>query len=196
MGMLFACAHSEDQTCAGKEGCDVGSALIQRAAHGQRVSAQSLFPKTCRSRMEKLAYAMDVALKCDGVLDEVWNCLLNSDLWSFWECADFTNSSGNSECKEAVNKGCEEIEPKCTRCQTDKPMSNGKHGCLIEIFVGDSSNSACNKLDYSSGRYHYQWFGSGKRNYRFLGHCSEAEQKGGDTFTQHVMCPTPWEAWA
>jgi len=178
---------------AGKESLDVGSALIQRAAHGQRVSAQGLFPQTCRSKREKLAYALNVALECHGVLDEVYNCLGNlTELWNFWNCADFTNSS---KCGEAINKGCGELEPKCSRCQTNKPMSNGKHGCLLEIFQGDSSNSACKMLDYSSGRYHYEWFGSGKRNYRFYGNCSEAEQKGGDTFTQHVMCPTPWDAW-
>merc|ERR1712217_873517 len=179
---------------ARKEGRDVGSALIQRASHGERVRAQGLFPTTCRSKREKLAYAVNVALQCDGVLDEVYKCLGNlTDLWNFWDCVvDFTNSSA---CGEAINTGCGDIEPKCSRCQTDKPMPNQKHGCLLEIFKGDSSNSACKKLDYSSGRYNLEWFGSGKGNYRFYGNCSEAEQKGGKKFTQHVMCPTPWAEW-
>merc|ERR1712012_108715 len=99
----------------------------------------------CRSRTEKLKYAVDVALKCGAALGDAWNCLqtLASPL-------DFM------DCVKAVH-----------------------------------SNAACKLLSYSSGRYSREWLGSGKNNYRFYGKCSEAGDKGGAKFTQHVMCPAP-----
>merc|ERR1719330_255277 len=98
----------------------------------------------------------------------------------------------NTECRNAEKEACGSMEPKCCRCKTVKPTpSNQKPGCLLEIYKGDSCNSACKLLDVSSGRYHREWFGSGKDNYRFYGKCSEAEQKGGAKFTQHERCPTP-----
>jgi len=168
--------------------------LLPVVAHCQPVSAKGLFPNTCRSRREKLAYAVDVALKCGGALNEVYNCLATlTNPLEFMKCIKiFTDGTA---CQEARSKGCGELEPKCSRCQTNEPMTNAKPGCLLEIYKGDSSNDACKLLDYSSGRYPREWFGSGKNNYRFYGNCSEAEQKGGEKFTQHVMCPTPWADW-
>merc|ERR1712038_1927374 len=64
--------------------------------------------------------------------------------------------------RATLNKGCGELEPTCSRCQTNEPMSNTKPGCLLEIYKGDNSSDACKLLDYSSGRYPRQWFRSGK----------------------------------
>merc|ERR1712060_378884 len=87
-----------------------------------------------------------------------------------------------------------ERERKCCRCMTMEPMpSNQKHGCLFEIYKGEPCDAACKTRDVSSGRYPsdgWLFFGSGTKNYKFTGKCSEAAQKGGDTFTQHEMCPT------
>jgi len=157
--------------------------------------SQGLFPNTCRSRREKLAYAAQVALHCGGALDKVWTCLTElTNPLMFMDCVEVFNN--HIECQDAKNTACGELEPKCCRCQTMEPIpSNQNHGCLLEIYKGDSCGAACQLLDVSSGRYHREWFGSGKNNYRFYGNCSEAEQKGGDKFTQHEMCPTPWTEW-
>jgi len=182
-------------SCVG--GKSEGSVLLQLGAgtvvaHG--VEAQGLFPSTCRSSREKLLYAVDVALKCGAALGDAWNCLqtLASPL-DFMDCVKAVHT--NTACKEAMSRGCGVLEPKCSRCKTNEPMSNQKDGCLLEIYKGDSSGAACKLLNYSSGRYPREWFGSGKGNYRFYGNCSEAEDKGGSKFTQHVMCPTPWTDW-
>merc|ERR1711879_498677 len=130
-------------------------------------------------RREKLAYALPMRL--DNKL-------------KFWDCVEVFND--HTKCQEAMQRECVELQPKCCRCKTSEPIpSNGNHGCLLEIFKGDSYGAACQLLDVSSGRYDCEWFGSGKNNYRFYGNCSEAEPKGGDTFTQHDMCPTPWTEW-
>jgi hypothetical protein len=153
--------------------------------------SQGLFPTTCISRREKLEYAIDVAIHCGAALKKVWTCLTGMDNpLKFMECVkDFKNHRG---CQDAMKKDCGELEPKCCRCQTKEPIpSNQKHGCLLEIFKGDSCGAACKLLDVSSGRYRREWFGSGKKNYRFYGNCSEAEHKGGDKFTQHELCPAP-----
>merc|ERR1711920_396091 len=178
-----------------------GSLLLQTVQQleagtidAQEVEAQGLFPSTCRSNREKLEYAVNVALKCGAALGDAWNCLetLASPL-NFMDCVKEAHT--NTACNEAITTGCGVLEPKCSRCKTNNPMSNQKQGCLLEIYKGDSSNAACKLLEYSSGRYPRKWFGSGKRNYRFYGSCSEAEDKGGAKFTQHVMCPTPWTDW-
>uniref|UniRef100_A0A7S0A2A3 Uncharacterized protein n=1 Tax=Pyrodinium bahamense TaxID=73915 RepID=A0A7S0A2A3_9DINO len=169
-------------------------ALLPVVAHGHTVHAQGLFPSTCRSRREKLAYAVDVALHCGRSLNDVYNCLATlTNPLDLMECVKVFNT--NNACKEAMSKGCGDLEPKCCRCKTNDPMSNHQTGCLLEIFKGDSSNDACKLLEYSSGRYPREWFRSGKDNYRFYGNCSDAEEKGGAKFTQHVMCPTPWADW-
>jgi len=192
-----SCNTDSSGSCVG--GKSAGFVLLQKA---QRLGvdvheveeAQSLFPSTCRSRREKLAYAVDVALKCGAALGDAWNCLttLSSPL-DFMDCVKAVHN--NAACQEARNTGCGVLEPKCSRCKTNEPMSNQNRGCLLEIYKGDSSNAACRLLNYSSGRYDREWFGSGKDNYRFYGNCSEAEDKGGAKFTQHVMCPTPWTDW-
>merc|ERR550539_1399541 len=128
------------------------SIVAVTATHGQRVSAQGLFPNTCRSKREKLAYAVDVALHCGGALNDVYNCLATlTNPLSFMECVKVFNT--NTACQEARNSGCGDLEPKCSRCQTNEAMSNGVPGCLLEIYKGDSSDGACKLLDYSSGRY-------------------------------------------
>jgi len=155
-----------------------------------------MFPSTCRSHRQKLEYAVDVALKCGTALADAWTCLETlANPLNFMGCVHAFNNINTTACAEAIATGCGVLEPKCTRCRTNNPMSNQQHGCLLEIYRGDSSNAACKLLEYSSGRYPRQWFGRGKGNYRFYGSCSEAEDKGGATFTQHVMCPTPWEDW-
>jgi len=178
-----------------------GSLLLQTVQQleagtidAQEVEAQGLFPSTCRSNREKLEYAVNVALKCGAALGDAWDCLetLASPL-NFMDCVQKAHT--NTVCREAITTGCGVLEPKCSRCRTNRPMSNQKHGCLLEIYKGDSSNAACKLLEYSSGRYRREWFGSGKDNYRFYGSCSEAEEKGRAKFTQHVMCPTPWTDW-
>jgi len=190
------CKTDSSGSCVG--GSSEGSVLLQTAqqleAGTQEVDAQGLFPSKCRSNREKLEYAVNVALKCGAALGDAWNCLetLVSPL-NFMDCVKAVHQ--NTACKKAMNTGCGVLEPKCSRCKTNKPMSNQKHGCLLEIYKGDSSNAACKLLEYSSGRYPRKWFGSGKGNYRFYGSCSEAEDKGGAKFTQHVMCPTPWTDW-
>merc|ERR1712012_310985 len=133
---------------------------------------------------------VDVALKCCVALRDAWNCLgtFTSPL-GFMGCAKVVHST--TACIQAMSRDCGVLEPKCSRCKTNEPMSNQKHGCLLEIYRGDSSNAACKLLSYSSGRYSRKWFGSGKNNYRFYGKCSEAGDKGGAKFTQHVMCPAP-----
>jgi len=195
-----SCRIDRSGSCVG--GKSEGSVLLQKSQRldagtidiREVVEAQGLFPRTCRSRREKLEYAVNVALKCGAALGESWNCLqtLASPL-DFMDCVKAAHN--NLACKEAVDRDCGVLEPKCSRCKTNKPMSNQKHGCLLEIYKGDSSDAACQLLDYSSGRYSREWFGSGKDNYRFYGNCSEAEDKGGAKFTQHVMCPTPWTDW-
>merc|ERR550525_546746 len=136
MMIMFVSAHSKDQTGAGKADLDVGSALIQRATHGQRVSAQGLFPNTCRSKREKLAYAVDVALHCGGALNDVYNCLATlTNPLKIMDCVKIGFTISN-KCQGAMNKGCGELEPKCSRCQTNEPMSNQKPGCLLEIYKG------------------------------------------------------------
>lgn len=191
-----SCKTDSSGSCVG--GKSEGSVLLQLGSGTvdphEVEEAQGLFPSTCRSSREKLEYAVDVALKCGAALGDAWNCLqtLASPL-DFMDCAKAVHT--NTACKEAMSRGCGVLEPKCSRCKTNKPMSNQKHGCLLEIYKGDSSGAACKLLDYSSGRYPQEWFGSWKGNYRFYGSCSEAEDKGGAKFTQHVLCPTPWTDW-
>jgi len=174
-----------------------GSLLLQMAQqleagtiHDQEVEDQGLFPSTCRSKTEKLEYAVNVALKCGAALRDAWTCLetLASPL-SFMDCVKAVHK--NTACNEAITTGCGVLEPKCSRCKTNTPMSNQKHGCLLEIYKGDSSSAACKLLEYSSGRYPRKWLRSGKDNYRFYGSCSEAKGE----FAEHVMCPTPWTDW-
>merc|ERR1712066_845199 len=124
--------------------------------------------------------------------------LTNVTSWQDFEgCADvFAN---RDECQDVYADACGKVEPKCCRCMTMEPLpSNQKHGCLLEIFKGDPCGSTCDMLPVSSGSYPRDgyFFGRGKDNYRFYGNCSEADDKGGELFTQHDMCPTPWAGWA
>merc|ERR1712113_1134726 len=194
-----SCKTDSSSSCFG--GKSEGPLLLQTAQQleagtidAREVEAQGLFPSTCRSNREKLEYAVNVALKCGAALGDAWNCLqtLASPL-NVMDCVHAARR--NTACSEAISTGCGVLEPKCTRCQTNEPMSNQKHGCLLEIYRGDSSNAACNLLEYSSGRYPRRWFRTGKDNYRFYGNCSDAEDIGGPLFSQHVMCPTPWMDW-
>jgi len=166
--------------------------------------SQGLFPTTCRSRREKLEYAIDVALHCGAALKKVWTCLTEMENpLKFMECVKvFKNHRG---CQDAMKKDCGELEPKCCRCKTKEPIpSNQKHGCLLEIFKGDPCDESCGLLPVSSGSYPCDgWlcdiFKTGKDNYRFYGDCSDADKLEGDLldlFTQHDMCPTPWAEWA
>merc|ERR1712151_1260378 len=107
---------------------------------------------TCRSKREKLEYAVNVALKCGAALGEAWDCLqsLASPL-NFMDCVKAVPT--NTACNASRTIGCGVLEPKCSRCQTNQAMANQKRGCLLEIYKGDSSNDACKLLEYSSGRY-------------------------------------------
>merc|ERR1719422_2229763 len=102
----------------------------------QDVEAQGLFPSTCRSKREKLEYAVNVALKCGAALGDAWSCLetLTSPL-NFMDCVKAVHT--NTACKKAINTGCGVLEPKCSRCKTNKPMSNQKKGCLLDIQKGN-----------------------------------------------------------
>merc|ERR1712113_277756 len=78
---------------------------------------------------EKLEYLVNVALKCGAALGRARTCLETlSSPWNFMECVHALHR--DAACNEAIETGCGVLEPKCSRCKTNNPMSNQKHGCL------------------------------------------------------------------
>merc|ERR1719188_515414 len=104
-----------------------------------------VWPQSCRSRSEKLWFATRLATHCGAALGKTWDCLTNLTSWhleDFEKCANVLMN--HPECQDTYAEACGETEPKCCRCMTTKPMpSNQNHGCLLDIFKGDSCDSTC-----------------------------------------------------